>query len=101
MRYKSKRTQGYVVFAVTGVNTVSFAIDASQADTKDLLGFAVERVDPWPTSATSCRATRCSLAGSHSRTNAAVSTFEHPVQSFVWDDFSAKPGQAYEFLFHR
>ncbi len=80
MRYKSKRTQGYVVFAVTGVNTVSFAIDASQADTKDLLGFAVERVDPWPTSATSCRATGV-RRWFHSRTQRRREHLEHPVQA--------------------
>ena len=101
MRYKSKRTQGYVVFAVTGVNTVSFAIDASRADTKDLLGFAVERVDPVANERYFMQGYKVfrSLVP-FPVPNAGVSTFEHPVQSFVWDDFSAKPGQAYEYLFH-
>ena len=101
MRYKSKRTQGYVVFAVTGVNTVSFAIDASKADTAGLLGFAVERVDP-------AADERYFMQGykvfrsliPYPEPNAAVSTFEHPVQSFVWDDFTAKPDTVYEYLFH-
>jgi hypothetical protein len=66
-----------------------------------LLGFAVERVDateneqyyvygfkvfpsviPQPTPQT------------------VVSTFEHPVQSFVWDDFTAKPARKYKYAFH-
>ena len=46
MRFKSKVTDGYQVFAVSGTNTVSFAVDAAAADTKDLLGFAVEQFDP-------------------------------------------------------
>src|SRR5215470_12889266 len=29
-----------------------------------------------------------------------VSTFDHPVQSFVWDDFTAKEGRKYEYFFH-
>ena len=27
-------------------------------------------------------------------------TNEHPIQSFVWDDFTAKPGRDYEYFFH-
>jgi phosphatidylserine/phosphatidylglycerophosphate/cardiolipin synthase-like enzyme len=27
-------------------------------------------------------------------------TNDHPVQSFVWDDFTAKPGRKYEYFFH-
>ena len=46
MRFKSSEVGGYRVFAVSGVNTVSFAIDASEADASGLLGFAVEREDP-------------------------------------------------------
>ncbi len=33
------------MYAVSGTNTVSFAIDFREADTKNLLGFAVERID--------------------------------------------------------
>jgi hypothetical protein len=46
MRFQSKKVGGYQVYAVAGTNTVSFAIDSSGANTKGLLGFAVERVDP-------------------------------------------------------
>jgi hypothetical protein len=31
---------------------------------------------------------------------AHISTWNHPVQSFVWDDFTAKPGRTYEYVFH-
>ena len=27
-------------------------------------------------------------------------TFDHPMQSFVWDDFTAKPDREYEYIFH-
>jgi len=46
MRFKSSLQYGYQIYAVNGVNTISFAIDFEKADTKDLLGFAVERDDP-------------------------------------------------------
>ncbi len=29
-----------------------------------------------------------------------MSTWDHPVQSFVWDDFTAKPGRQYEYTFY-
>ena len=101
MRCKSRKVGGYEIFAVSGVNTISFAIKATSADTSGLLGFAVERQDmeadehffmqglkvfqsviPQPTTSTT------------------VSTFDHPIQSFVWDDFTAKPDNRYVYTFH-
>ena len=46
MRFKSAKTGPYQVLAVSGTNTISFAIAADKAGTKGLLGFAVERRDP-------------------------------------------------------
>lgn len=100
MRFKSAKTDGFQAFAVTGVNTVAFAIQATETARKGLLGFAVSRgakgkkpefrpgfkvfhsVVPRPT-----RDTR-------------VSTNRHPVQSFVWDDFTAEPETEYVYRFH-
>lgn len=45
MRFISTPTDRYVVRAVTGINTISFAIAHGDADTSGLLGFAVERYD--------------------------------------------------------
>lgn len=101
MRFKSVATDGYQLFAVTGVNTVSFAIDFGQADTRGLLGFAVEREDP-------AEGERYFLYGFkvfpsvHPAPVAGlpISTYEHPVQSFVYDDFTAKPDRIYIYRFH-
>ncbi|WP_054812740.1 phospholipase D-like domain-containing protein [Nocardia arizonensis] len=87
--------------AISGVNTVSFAVLASDELKDGLLGFAVERIDP-------TEHERYYMAGfkvfesviPHPHPGAQVSTFEHPVQSFVWDDFTAKPDRDYEYLFH-
>jgi hypothetical protein len=46
MRFKSPPSNSFQVFAVTGVNTISFGIEAKEEATPGLLGFAVERVDP-------------------------------------------------------
>jgi phosphatidylserine/phosphatidylglycerophosphate/cardiolipin synthase-like enzyme len=101
MRFKSAIVGGYQVYAVACINTVSFAIDASGADTAGLLGFAVERADP---------------AGNEHYymygfkvfpsvipepdDGTVVTTYDHPVQSFVWDDFTAKDDHVYDYTFH-
>lgn len=101
MRFKSDKQSGFQVFAVAGVNTVSFAIEATKAAQKGLLGFGVERADP-------AEDERYAIPGfkvfrsvvPHPTKDTRASTFEHPIQSFVWDDFTAKPGRRYTYFFH-
>src|SRR3954451_13749935 len=100
MRFKSESSGGVQVFAVCGTNTVSFGLSVDAPARKGLLGFAVHRTDedgreewmygykvfeslvPKPTPAT------------------WVSTEDHPIQSLVWDDFTAEPGTRYVYDFH-
>jgi len=101
MRTKSDKTDGYIIYAVSGINTISFAIDFRDADTRGLLGFSVERINiktgakkyidgykvfrdiiPNPTPET------------------VVSTYDHPVQSFVWDDFTCYDNTGYVYNFY-
>ncbi|HET9055388.1 MAG TPA: phospholipase D-like domain-containing protein [Chitinophagaceae bacterium] len=101
MRRKSKKTGGYVVFAVSGTNTISFAIDFREANTKGLLGFAVERINK----ATGDRKFMDGFKVFKSiipnpDINTVVNTYSHPVQSFVWDDFSCYDNTEYEYLFY-
>jgi phosphatidylserine/phosphatidylglycerophosphate/cardiolipin synthase-like enzyme len=101
MRFKSKPSNGYQVFAVSGVNTISFGINANDASRKGLLGFAVERVDKTENE-------RRVMPGfkvfrsvvPHPTEKTQVSTWDHPIQSFVWDDFTAKPEHSYQYIFH-
>jgi hypothetical protein len=89
------------VFAVSGVNTISFAIVASEAMKDGLLGFAVERIDPDADE-------RYFMPGfkvfrsviPQPQVGVQVSTFEHPVQSLLWDDFTAKESHVYTYVFH-
>ena len=101
MRFKSKKTGGYQVFAVTGVNTVSFGIDFDEADTAGLLGFAVEREDKKEGERYFMYGMKVfrSVMPAPSPSD-KISTFDHPVQAFIWDDFTAKPERVYTYWFH-
>jgi hypothetical protein len=100
MRFKTDVTNGFQIFAVTGTNTVSFAIDATAAARKKLLGFSVKRFDPEENDSRFLRGYKVfrSLIPDPDETT-DVSTFVHPIQSFVWDDFTAKPGRRYVYAF--
>jgi phosphatidylserine/phosphatidylglycerophosphate/cardiolipin synthase-like enzyme len=101
MRFKSRRNASGQVLAVTGTNTVSFAIAASDQARDGLLGFAVERVDP-------ATGTRRWIDGykvfasliPQPTPQLRVSTRSHPVQSLSWDDFTAAAGHEYRYVFH-
>jgi phosphatidylserine/phosphatidylglycerophosphate/cardiolipin synthase-like enzyme len=101
MRFKSAKTGPYQVLAVSGTNTISFAIAADKAGTKGLLGFAVERSDPEGKQdfyVSGFKVFPSMIPRPDDKTR--VKTSRHPVQSFVWDDFTAKPDHKYEYIFH-
>ncbi len=99
MRIRSPAVDGVTVFAVVGVNTVSFGLRVSAGARKGLLGFAVQRrsaggrwryvegfkvfrsltPDPEP--------------------GATHSTRRHPIQSLVWDDFTLRENGSYDYRF--
>ena len=99
MRFKSAKTDGLEAFAVTGVNTVAFAIKASDEAKKGLLGFAVERgvTGKKPSFGP---ASKCSTGGARPQGTDRRQHRGHPVQSFVWDDFTAEPATEYVYRFH-
>jgi phosphatidylserine/phosphatidylglycerophosphate/cardiolipin synthase-like enzyme len=101
MHFVSEEAGGYRIYAVTGINTVSFAVDFREADTEGLLGFAVERHDPTEDERYFMRGMKVFKSVIPQPDEATVvSTYDHPVQSFVWDDFTAKPDRLYEYFFH-
>jgi phosphatidylserine/phosphatidylglycerophosphate/cardiolipin synthase-like enzyme len=101
MRFKSQLTDGFEAFAVSGPNTISFAIVGDAKAKRGLLGFAVERADP-------AEKQRYMMLGfkvfrsvvPNPAPSIHVSTWDHPVQSFLWDDFTAKPDRDYEYAFY-
>jgi len=101
MRFKSPNSSAFQIFAVTGINTISFGIKAGKKAREGLLGFAVERLDP----AADERYTMPGFKVFKSRIpnpneDTHVTTWDHPVQSLVWDDFTAKADHEYEYIFH-
>jgi phosphatidylserine/phosphatidylglycerophosphate/cardiolipin synthase-like enzyme len=101
MRFRSDRVGGFQVSAVSGTNTVSFAVDADSSVTDGLLGFAVERHDPVENERYFMYGFKVFPSIIPQPTgHTVVTTFDHPVQSFVWDDFTAKPGREYTYFFH-
>jgi len=101
MRFRSRKVASGRAYAVSGTNTISFAIDASPAARTGLLGFAVERID-------TAKNEQYYVAGfkvfpsviPSPVPHLQVSTYDHPVQSFVWDDFTAAPDHEYTYVFH-
>jgi len=101
MRFVSPKTNGYVLYAVSGTNSVSFAIDFEQADTTGLLGFAVERHDKTENERYFMHGFKVFKETTPKPTqNTTVSTYNQPVQSFVWDDFTGKPDHKYDYYFY-
>ena len=101
MRFRSRTAAAGRVYAVTGTNTVSFAVIASDLTKAGLLGFAVRRydlaagTDEWMSGFKVFR----SLNPEPDATT-RVSTHDQPVQSFTWDDFTCQPDSRYRYVFH-
>lgn len=89
---------GMTVHAISGTNVVFLGFDASDEKRKDLLGFAIRRTDKtekqkfWLQSMRTFEATM-----PNPPVGSLVSTNEHPVQSFSWGDYTAKPGHSYAY----
>jgi phosphatidylserine/phosphatidylglycerophosphate/cardiolipin synthase-like enzyme len=89
---------GVTVHAISGTNVVFLGFDASDEKRKNLLGFAIRRTDKteqqkfWLQSMRTFEATM-----PNPPVGSLVSTNEHPVQSFSWGDYTAKPGHSYTY----
>ena len=97
MRF-TKKQNGVSVQAITGTYVVMIGMDMLKADTEGLLGFAIHRTDPQENEAywlTGMRTFEESYPNPPD--GALVSTLEHPVQDFLWSDFTAKPGRKYTY----
>jgi len=94
----TKKQNGVSVQAITGTYVVMIGMDMFKADTAGLLGFAIHRTDPKENEAywlTGMRTFEESYPNPPD--GALVSTLEHPVQDFLWSDFTAKPGRKYTY----
>jgi len=100
MRYRSRPVRGIRAYAVCGVNTVSFALTAAEFARRGLLGFCVERaVEGGPFIWMQGFKVFRSLVPDPRPTD-QVSTYSHPIQALVWDDFTLRPDTTYTYRFH-
>jgi len=97
MRVKQKK-RGISVHAISGTHVVMLGLDASLIARRELLGFAIERTDHtederyWLKGYKTFKETLPDpVPGS------LHSTLEHPVQSFLWSDYTAKPDHDYTY----
>lgn len=98
MRAKASKN-GFDVRAIGGSHTVLLAIDATAAARKGLLGFALKRSNAAENQSYWLKGLKVFKAMvPNPQPGQSYSSLEHPIQSFLWGDYSAKPGQSYDFV---
>ncbi|HEX6307290.1 MAG TPA: phospholipase D-like domain-containing protein [Longimicrobiales bacterium] len=84
--------------AIAGTHTVLLAFDATKRGRKGLLGFAIRRRDDYEDEEYWLHATKVfASVVPQPAPGASYSTLLHPIQSFLWGDYSAKPGRTYVY----
>lgn len=93
-----RRSAGLRVRAVSGTYVVTLGFDLPEADCGNLLGFSIHRTDHTGNEAgylTGMKAFAETDPGFPA--GAVYSTEQHPIQSFQWADYAAKPGHRYTY----
>ena len=99
MRVRTKKN-GVSVHAVAGSNVVLLGLDANATARDGLLGFAVHRNDHTNKEQHWARGFRIFKANEgHAApgVGSGVSTWTNPVQTFLWSDYTARPGHKYTY----
>ncbi|PSB25481.1 phospholipase D-like domain-containing protein [Stenomitos frigidus] len=96
---RKKETNGAIaVQAIAGSYVVLLGIDLAESNRVGVLGFAIERLDHtederyWLKGFRTFEETNPNLPP-----GSLVSTLEHPIQAFLWGDFTAKPAHDYTY----
>jgi len=102
----SASVNGFRAKAIAGIHTVLIAVDCEEMRRKDLLGFAFKRgisgSEPkWLRSRKVFRSLEPDPKNARDPQDPEKPkrfyTKDHPVQSFLWGDYSAQPDTAYDF----
>lgn len=92
------RGGGFEVRAIGGTHVVLLAIDATKEARRGLLGFALKRDDRTENESYWLKGLKVFRETvPQPQPGQRHSTLEHPIQSFLWGDYSAKPAHAYSF----
>jgi hypothetical protein len=83
---------------IAGTYVVMLGFDLAEADCRGLLGFSIHRTSHDEDESGYLKGMKCfSATDPGFPAGAQYSTHEHPVQSFQWADYSAKPGHRYTY----
>ena len=98
MRKRVKQENGLEITAVIGTSAVLLSFEMEKSLTDGLLGFAIEREDHTENEKYYLKGFKYfeETAG-NTFEGQLYSTFEHPVQSFLWEDFSVKCDHDYSY----
>jgi hypothetical protein len=95
---KSKTTNGLKVNAIAGTYVVVLGFDLKESNCKGLMGFSIHRFDHIENEAYYLEGMKAfSKTDPGFPPGSLYSTRDHPVQSFQWADYSAKPGYKYTY----
>jgi phosphatidylserine/phosphatidylglycerophosphate/cardiolipin synthase-like enzyme len=94
----TKTIGGLKVHAVAGTYVVLLGFDLPQADCQGLLGFSIHRTDHMENEAYFLSAMKAFAETDPGFPSGSLYlTKDHPIQSFQWADYSAKPGHEYTY----
>ena len=95
---RTDKTGKLKLHAIAGTYVVMLGFDMAAADCAGLLGFSVHRTSHDEDEAAFITGMKCFAATDPGfAAGAHYSTDQHPVQSFQWADYSAKPGHRYTY----
>lgn len=95
---KSKTSDGLKVNAVAGTYVVMLGINLPEDKCDELLGFSIHRYDHNENEAYYLKGMKAfSETDPGLPAGSQYSTKSHPIQSFQWADYSAKPGYTYTY----
>lgn len=95
---ESKTSGGLKVFAVSGTYVVLLGFHLDEAACQGLLGFSIHRIDHTEDEAYYLEGMKCFEATDPQLASGSqYSTRDHPIQSFQWADYTAKPGHEYTY----
>ena len=95
---RKKSVDGLTVQAIAGTYVVLLGFHMKKEDCPGLLGFSVHRTDHTENEAAFLQGMKCFAETDPGFPDgSSYSTKLHPVQSFGWSDYTAKPGHRYTY----
>jgi phosphatidylserine/phosphatidylglycerophosphate/cardiolipin synthase-like enzyme len=94
---KTAKKGAISVQAIAGSYVVLLGMNLTAEARKGVLGFAIERTDHTEDEKYWLKGFKTFSAADVGEVGALVSTLEHPIQAFLWGDFTAKPGHKYTY----